>query len=189
VSWPSSMVLAPHNDSIARFGSFRSSAMAARILGSQYLWTSVSNGNALSSSAANFCAGANFPARAKTMAATACTSRLGASFNAASASRYRNREGVDLAGNLRGNENGGTLRRLSGCGFGLVAPAVGPFSEGPTFVIHFDCSNVTKCEWDFRVSANCDDAPFACNHLFERSAVFEFYGNDLVAGSRFLFLL
>ena len=56
VGWPSSIVLVTFNSSIARFGSLRSKATAARIVGSQYLWTSVSSGNVLSSSAASFSA-------------------------------------------------------------------------------------------------------------------------------------
>ena len=83
VGWPSSIVLASFNSSTARFGSLRSKATAARMVGSQYLWTSVSSGNVLSSSAASFSAPAVSPARARASAAIARTSRFGASFNAA----------------------------------------------------------------------------------------------------------
>ena len=74
---------------MARFGSLRSRATAARIVGSQYLWTSVSSGKVLSSSAASFSAPAVSPARARASAAMARTSRFGASFTAASASATR----------------------------------------------------------------------------------------------------
>ena len=86
MGWPSSIALATFNSSTARFGSLRSKATAARIVGSQYLWTSVSSGKVLSSSAASFSAAAVSPARARASAAIARTSRFGASFNAASAS-------------------------------------------------------------------------------------------------------
>ncbi|HME31125.1 MAG TPA: hypothetical protein VKG65_00085, partial [Terriglobales bacterium] len=47
----------------------------SRIVGSQYLWTSVSSGNVLSSSAASFSAAAVSPARARAKPAIARTSR------------------------------------------------------------------------------------------------------------------
>ena len=80
---PSSTALAAFNNSIARSGSLRSKATAALMVGSQYLWTTVSIGKVLSSSAANFSAPAVAPARARASAAISRTSRFGASSNAA----------------------------------------------------------------------------------------------------------
>src|SRR5579864_1124612 len=62
---PTSTELATFNSSMARFGSWRSMATPARIVGSQYLSTSVFSGKVFSSSAASFSA----PAGAEKLAA------------------------------------------------------------------------------------------------------------------------
>ncbi len=61
VGWLSSIALAISKSSTARSGSLRCNAAAARIVGSQYLWTSVSSGNSLSSSTTSFSAPAVSP--------------------------------------------------------------------------------------------------------------------------------
>src|SRR5215472_166919 len=78
VGYPSSIEFMSFSSSTARFGSLCSTATAARIVGSQYLCTSVSSGRVLSSSAASFSAPDVSPVRAKANAAMAFTSLLGA---------------------------------------------------------------------------------------------------------------
>ena len=53
---------------MARAGSLRSRAIAARMVGSQYSWTRVSSGKVLSSSVASFSASAGSPVRARASA-------------------------------------------------------------------------------------------------------------------------